>query len=88
MGYGTFFDSYGSHRLALALVKRFGCVGLLTVALTSTAWAGSVAYGYDRLGRLVTATYSTNDVVVKQIQYSYDKAGNRSVYQVCDGLCP
>jgi hypothetical protein len=88
MGYGTFFDSYGSRRLALALVKRFGCAGLLTVALTSTAWASSVVYGYDRLGRIVTATYSTHDVVVKQIQYSYDKAGNRVVYKVCDGLCP
>ena len=35
---------------------------------------GSVAYTYDALGRVSTATYDTNVIVI----YSYDANGNRS----------
>ena len=53
-------------------------VACATLAATGTAFAGSVTYTYDTLGRLKTATYS-NGVV---IQYVYDAAGNRSTVTV------
>ena len=56
---------------------RWSAVLVAAAALalsTGLAWAGSVTYTYDNLGRLKTATYS-NGVV---ITYSYDAAGNRT----------
>ena len=46
-------------------------VGLLA---GSTAYAGGVAFGYDSLGRVISATY-TNGVT---LLYHYDAAGNRT----------
>lgn len=43
-------------------------------AFGSTAWAQSVTYTYDGLGRLTLATYADG----KQIVYAYDPAGNRT----------
>ena len=58
----------GPRRLALRLASA-------VLALCSTAaFSGNVAYTYDNLGRLKTATYS-NGVV---ITYNYDAAGNRT----------
>jgi len=53
----------------------FGTV--ITLAAT-VAFAGSVIYTYDSLGRLSNVTYS-NGVV---ITYSYDAAGNRTSFVV------
>ncbi len=53
----------------------FGTV--ITLAAT-VAFAGSVTYTYDSLGRLSNVTYS-NGVV---ITYSYDAAGNRTSFVV------
>jgi len=39
--------------------------------------ATTVAYTYDNLGRLASATYTTG-TVVKKITYQYDPAGNRT----------
>ena len=62
-------ESRSLRRRGLALASLV----LLTISAGS-ALAGSVAYTYDNLGRLKTATYS-NGVV---ITYSYDAAGNRT----------
>ncbi len=40
----------------------------------SAAFAGSVVYAYDNLGRLSRAAYSNGVVIV----YAYDAAGNRT----------
>lgn len=56
--------------------RRFAAklaAALLTLG-AANAIGGNVAYTYDNLGRLKTATYS-NGVVVT---YSYDAAGNRT----------
>jgi YD repeat-containing protein len=49
------------------------CAAAAAVATTATAWAGSVTYAHDALGRLKTVTYG-NGVV---ITYTYDASGNR-----------
>jgi YD repeat-containing protein len=41
------------------------------------AWAGSVNYSYDALGRLATLVYN-NGANTTTITYSYDAAGNRT----------
>lgn len=48
---------------------------LLVAALTPSALAGngSVAYTYDALGRITTASYDTGVCVI----YTYDANGNR-----------
>jgi YD repeat-containing protein len=60
------------------VVRRLGCAFVLAwiVAggLSSGACAGSVTYGYDALGRLISVTGS-NGVTTT---YSYDAAGNRT----------
>jgi len=50
--------------------------------LTSTAYAGSVEYEYDELGRLKLVTYPSG----AQVEYSLDAAGNRT--QVVSGTPP
>lgn len=51
-------------------------VGLLLLA-AQAAYAGSVGYTYDALGRLATAVYN-NGTTTTTITYSYDAAGNRT----------
>ncbi len=56
--------------------KLFGCL-LLVLAATATpafAGSGSVAYTYDALGRILTASYDTGVIII----YSYDANGNRA----------
>ncbi|MBP1153063.1 MULTISPECIES: RHS repeat domain-containing protein [unclassified Methylocaldum] len=72
-----------------SLLKAGACLGArantsiiasaaVAASLAGPAWAGSVTYTYDTLGRVITATYS-NGVV---ITYSYDAAGNRTSHLV------
>ena len=53
------------------------CLALLLLAAPASDAAfaanGSVAYSYDALGRIVTASYDTGVCIV----YSYDPVGNR-----------
>jgi uncharacterized protein RhaS with RHS repeats len=51
-------------------VTAAAAAGALTLAYAAT---GSVAYTYDALGRVTTASYDTNVCIV----YSYDANGNR-----------
>lgn len=54
---------------------------LATISLTmaaATAWAGTVTYTYDELGRVKTASYANGNQTI----YNYDKAGNRTQYVV------
>lgn len=53
-------------------------LGAVLTLLSGVIQAGSVAYTYDTLGRLSTATYG-NGVV---ITYVYDATGNRTSYTV------
>jgi YD repeat-containing protein len=62
----------------MAAIRRRFFAGLFLVGLMSPAWAGSVAYTYDTLGRITKATYSTGVVIA----YVYDAAGNRSSYVI------
>lgn len=60
-----------------------GVVIAATLAFApSSAKAQAVTYGYDALGRLVTATYPGGTTIT----YSYDAAGNRT--QVTNGATP
>lgn len=63
---------------AAGIIRRLpgvarACAALAAVLMTAAAWAGSVTYTHDALGRLKTVTYS-NGVV---IAYTYDASGNR-----------
>ncbi len=62
---------------ASKLVKHL-TAGVFLALLSGALYAGSVAYTYDSLGRLSTATYA-NGVV---ITYVYDASGNRTSYTV------
>lgn len=59
-----------------ALIRSIGklLVTGIAVLTASAAFAGSVSYTYDNLGRLVKATYSNGTVIT----YTYDAAGNRT----------
>ena len=57
---------------------RNAAVGALAAVAAASAFAGSVAYTYDSLGRVIRVAYS-NGVV---ITYTYDAAGNRTAYVV------
>ena len=66
------------HRAAqLRWRRRFRLIAALMLALLAmrpaVAANGSVAYTYDALGRVTTASYDTGVCVV----YSYDANGNR-----------
>lgn len=50
----------------------------VSVAVSGSAMAGTIAYSYDTLGRLVQVSYPNGAV----IQYSYDQSGNRLTYVV------
>jgi len=51
-------------------------VAVLSIFSISPAFAGSVSYTYDSLGRLVTAVYSSGVKVVTTVTYGYDSTGN------------
>ncbi len=48
--------------------------GFVLATLAGSAWAGSVAYTYDSLGRLTQASYAGSI----DLAYTYDATGNRS----------
>lgn len=58
-----------SHRIGLAC----GLVFAMLVTRSATAANGSVAYTYDALGRVTTASYDTGVCII----YTYDPNGNR-----------
>lgn len=59
--------------------RKHATIALLLARLMSpTVWAGSVAYSYDALGRVIRVQYSSGVVLV----YAYDAAGNRTSYIV------
>ena len=61
--------------MRLSVLSAGAVVSLLMVAVCpDVAIAGSVAYLYDTLGRLKSATYSNGVVII----YNYDAAGNRA----------
>lgn len=65
--------SHSSWRLPHPVVRLFAnCFVAVLVAVP--AFAGSVGYTYDALGRIKTATYSNGTVIT----YTYDAAGNRT----------
>lgn len=64
--------------LPISAVRRGIYTGLLMLAWTGIASAGSVAYTYDALGRVIQASYSTGVVIA----YVYDAAGNRTSYVI------
>ena len=49
----------------------------LSMHVAQDAYAGSVSYAYDALGRLATVVYN-NGTTTTTITYSYDAAGNRT----------
>jgi YD repeat-containing protein len=67
-----------SMQLPKPILKRSIFAGILIAALSDVAWAGSVTYSYDTLGRITQAAYSTGVVIA----YVYDAAGNRSSYVI------
>lgn len=60
-----------SSRCAWALTA---CTALMLTLPLNQAYAGSVSYSYDALGRLVKAVYSGS--ISTTVTYSYDAAGN------------
>ena|GEM_PF-1569560 len=64
--------------LDMVAIRRRFFAGLFLVGLMGPAWAGSVTYTYDTLGRITQAAYSTGVVIA----YVYDAAGNRSSYVI------
>jgi YD repeat-containing protein len=64
----------GISRFRAALPRGVLITGFLAIFLSAPAFAGTVTYTYDVLGRLITATYSTGAVIT----YSYDATGNRT----------
>jgi hypothetical protein len=56
--------------ISVCAVTAAATAGAFTLAYAAT---GSVAYTYDPLGRVTTASYDTNVCIV----YSYDPNGNR-----------
>lgn len=74
----VFFLRAPKFRWANTVLRRRCFAGVLMAALISPAWAGSVSYSYDTLGRITQAAYSTGVVIA----YVYDAAGNRSSYVI------
>lgn len=62
-----------TRRLLLAQLWVAGFVSTIP-DLTRNAAAETVAYTYDALGRVITATYASGETIT----YSYDDAGNRT----------
>jgi YD repeat-containing protein len=62
-------------KFSVAKIAALLCAAfLLTTAIAANAANGSVAYTYDALGRVTTASYDTGVIVI----YSYDANGNRT----------
>jgi YD repeat-containing protein len=68
----------GSHRSLVPVMLCLAMVCVLTALAAAldvaNAANGSVAYGYDALGRVTTASYDTGVCIV----YKYDANGNRT----------
>jgi len=77
-----FRSTFNWLRRVLSMSAQFGrsalLLGLFTITVSGPAFAGSVTYLYDTLGRVTKATYSSGVVIT----YVYDAAGNRSSYVV------
>lgn len=58
----------------MAIVLAAGAISFLIGAGQASAANGSVAYTYDALGRVLTASYDTGVIVI----YAYDPNGNRT----------
>ena len=66
-------------------VARLGRIaafsGVFAVMSVVSAWAGTISYGYNPLGRLGTVTYVTTAAPSGvHLNYVYDAAGNRTQY--------
>jgi YD repeat-containing protein len=59
---------------SLRRLFRYSFAVLLALPLTC-AWAGSINYSYDSLGRLTKAVY-VDGTTVTTLNYGYDDAGN------------
>ena len=71
--------------IARAVAGRvFAIVALACLSTVSPAGAGTITYGYDALGRVVSATFS-NGVVAT---YQYDAAGNRTLFSTTAAPAP
>jgi len=59
-------------------MKHF-CTALIVscLLLGSQAYAGSVAYTYDSLGRVIRVVYTVGTTTTT-VNYTYDAAGNRT----------
>ncbi len=67
------------------LLAQLASVSLLPFVTASQAYAETVTYTYDELGRLRTASYSNGQVIT----YTYDAAGNRTMLvQTSPGAAP
>ncbi len=65
---------YHNRTLLLNIFASFACIASASGALTPAHAAnGSVAYTYDPLGRVTTASYDTGVCII----YTYDPNGNR-----------
>jgi YD repeat-containing protein len=56
------------------LAKPLFCGLICSVFIAGAAFAGTVQYGYDALGRLIGVTNANGSLVT----YTYDAAGNRA----------
>jgi YD repeat-containing protein len=59
------------------------CLALGTLGFATGSSAGTTAYAYDALNRLVKVTFPDG----KQVCYAYDKAGNRTQITRISGTC-
>jgi len=66
--------NHHNHGLPYIFLAAFTCITSATGPLAPAHAAnGSVAYTYDALGRVTTASYDTGVCII----YTYDPAGNR-----------
>ena len=56
----------------------YAVTAVMAAISSGPAWAGSITYAYDELGRVKRVTYPTGAI----IEYSYDPNGNRTTYVV------
>lgn len=65
--------------MSFYLIRSVTTAGLiLGLFSAATAWAGSITYNYDDLGRLIQLTYGDGTTIT----YTYDKVGNRATRTV------
>lgn len=58
----------------MRICRNILCALILSIGFMAPAYATTVSYTYDGLGRVKQASYSSGVV----IQYTYDAAGNRT----------